>query len=156
MKRFEFARRVWPTSLCAVVALCTGCGSGEYSPTRGNVRVGGAAPKGAVVALVRQSDSKDDGIRVSGKVAEDGSFILHTTETKSRAIHKGVRPGKYIVLITWSPELTWARLNDAESLPDLFGGRYSDPKTSPLRAVVNRGGTELPPIELPASDRIGN
>jgi len=150
----EHSIKLPPLWIAAFLVLCAGCGRGNFAPARGQVLVGGEPAKGAIVTPVRTPDGENDGTRVSGKVAKDGSFTLHTTDNKTRRTHMGVQPGEYIVLISWSPELTTARLNAPESVPDLFGGRYSDAKTSPLRVGVTTGVGDLPAIQLPATDLV--
>jgi hypothetical protein len=133
--------------------VCSGCKpSGQFHPAKGTVLVGGKPATGVVVTLVPEGDPKGSTPTASGKVSEDGAFSLNTYAADTRTVHKGARPGRYIVLLAWAPALTRENLDQINPGTDLLAGRYSDPTTSPLRVEVAKGGAELPPIELNASE----
>ena len=56
---------------------------------------------------------------------------------------------------TWPADLreyvVWldkSKKSDDGNIPNKLPGRYANPETSGLKAVVNAGSTELPPFEL--------
>jgi hypothetical protein len=141
--------------MAALLGACGACSSGQPTyPAHGQVLVGGKPAVGAVVTLVPRDAALTEGAKPSGKVGPDGRFTLNTYEAAQRTVRAGAPPGLYIVTISWAPEPTRASLRRIAPDADLLGGRYRDPKTSPLRAEVKQGETELPPFQLSA--RPGN
>lgn len=79
--------------------------------------------------------------RAIATVDKDGGFRLTTCRA-----YDGAAPGLYAVTIVYlSPE---TMVEDQNAGPDLLEGRYSDPKTTPLRAEVKPGKNELEPFNL--------
>jgi len=103
-------------------------------PVMGSVTVGG---KPAVAAFIlftpvnEPPDSKQP--RPRAEVKEDGSFAISTYGTED-----GAPVGEYIVTIVW----------EDRDVGDRLKGRYSDSKTSTLRATVKEGANDLPPFKL--------
>lgn len=71
------------------------------------------------------------------RVNASGAFQAGT-----RRANDGAPAGEYAVTIVWTPA------EDVEDPPDLLGGRYRDPETSPLRVQVQEKTNELPPFNL--------
>src|SRR6185295_11508411 len=75
-------------------------------------------------------------------VGTDGTFHVVTYGNTD-----GAPAGDYIVLVTWPGERD---PNDEEaSPPDKLGGKFADPKTTPLKAKVESGPTKLAPFNVP-------
>ncbi|MDB5310741.1 MAG: carboxypeptidase regulatory-like protein [Gemmataceae bacterium] len=136
------------------LVLMVGCGDSgrSYSPTRGQVFVGGKPAEGALVTLVPVAGKDGPDARPTGMVGADGGFSLATYEAATRNTHEGALAGQYVVLITWFPQATLGSPDLAAPQVDRLGGRYRDPKTSRVAVEVKEGGTELSPIQLPATD----
>jgi hypothetical protein len=75
-----------------------------------------------------------------GVTDADGSFTLTTYLT-----FDGAPAGEYVVTVRWPGPPR--RGEDAQG-PDRLKGRYDDPKTSKLRATVEKKPNELPPFQL--------
>lgn len=111
-----------------VVMLVMGC-SDPYRPhsTRGQVFFRGEPAWGAIVTFFPQEDTKSP--PATATVGKDGTYRLSTKTT-----FDGAAAGKYLITITYpSPE---KKLDEINMGPDLLQGKYSDPKTTPLRAEV--------------------
>jgi hypothetical protein len=103
-------------------------------PVSGQVTVGGQPAKAAFVLftpLNEPPEPKDP--RPRAEVKDDGSFAISTYGAED-----GAPLGEYIVTVTW----------DDREVGDKLKGRYSDSKTSTLRATVKEGANELPPFKL--------
>jgi hypothetical protein len=135
----------WPVgSLPFALFLCAvfGCSSGSAQnlnqkpvhPVRGSVTVGGAPATSAFVLFVplnEPANAQDP--RPRAEVRDDGSFAISTYGAED-----GAPVGEYIVTIVW----------EDRDLGDKLGGRYSNSKTSMLRAQVKEGANDLPPFKL--------
>jgi len=77
----------------------------------------------------------------SAVVQPDGSFRVTTFSA-----YDGAPPGDYGVAVTWSDEVRSD--GDALSTPDRLQGRYADPATSGLKAMIKPGKNELKRFEL--------
>lgn len=133
-----------------------GCSGSPYHPVSGKVLFQGAPATGATVVFHPVTNDDLSAMRPSGQVAEDGSFFL--TSEKSA---DGAAVGDYYVVVRWMVESSRAAAQaDAAGLGgsegsesrammvDKLGNRYSDPKTSGLKATVKAGKNEIPPFEL--------
>lgn len=78
-----------------------------------------------------------------GQVRTDGSFELSTYGESD-----GAPAGNYTVLITWTQGAGAEESEDTQMI-DRLKGKYKDPTSSKLKATVNSGPTEVPPIRLP-------
>ena len=88
-------------------------------------------------------------VRATGRTEADGSFELMTYQGND-----GAPAGDYQVGISSTPPRTESNLlaNTPGTVhkgnPDVLRGRYANPKTSGLKAVVKEQANELPPFEL--------
>ena len=129
-------------SLGALIAVA-GCGATEQrKPTfrvTGKILAGKEpAVRATVVFHPANPDANDKTPNPTAKVEADGTFTLGTYTADD-----GAPAGEYAVTIEWylGPE---SHGGDAESGPDRLGGRYKDPKTTPLHAKVQEGDNQLP------------
>jgi hypothetical protein len=139
------------TGLIAATALaalcCSSCGGGKrFYPVRGTVLANGKPAYGVLIVLHPENDPSLKPLQPSATVRADGSFEMKTYVYDEQAVKDGAPAGKYVVTCVWWP-LDRSGYG-AENLPDKLQGRYSNPKTSALRAEVLEGPTELPTFEL--------
>ena len=89
-------------------------------------------------------------LRPFAEVAEDGKFELSTYLADD-----GAPEGDYVVTIYWpAPKrLFKGKFEDDSLAPDRLKDLYSNPRTSMLRAHINRGDNVLPPFELQDAGR---
>ncbi len=110
-------------------------------PATGKVLYKGKPAEGARVTFVSLSEKDAKRPRPGGEVGPDGTFRLSTY-----ASYDGAPPGRYAVLVVYPSA---AKQVDGENAgPDLLGGRYADPKTTPLRAEIKEGTNELEPFDV--------
>ena len=85
-------------------------------------------------------------LRPFAEVAEDGTFELSTYLADD-----GAPEGDYIVTVYWPAprKPTKGKFEDESLPPDRLKNVYSSPRTSNLRAHINRGDNVLPAFELP-------
>ena len=130
--------------LAAVALLLPSCGSSHkpvYSVT-GQLFLKAKPAAGATVILHPVDAKPGDTFKPAGRVDEQGVFHL-TTYAKD----DGAPEGDYVVTVEWrAPKRSPFDAYQADRLQ----GRYSDPKTSTLRAHVDRQTVQLQPIELGA------
>ena len=108
-------------------------------PTSGTVRFKGEPAYGAYLTFHPDGDvGITKGNKPFGRAAKDGTFQVTTYDTND-----GAPAGEYRVTVVW-PEDPEAR----GPSPDRLKGKYADPQSTPLRATVEAGKTELPPLEL--------
>ncbi|MFO0845021.1 MAG: hypothetical protein U0797_21965, partial [Gemmataceae bacterium] len=111
-------------------------------PVKGSVLVGGKPAEKAQVIFHPVNDADPKAPRATGEVAADGSFSLSTYTAGD-----GVPAGEYAVTVTW-PEGSSTIGGDADSGADRLGGRFSNPRTTTLKARVHEAATDLPPFKL--------
>jgi hypothetical protein len=95
---------------------------------------------GALVIFHPVKADDQDLNKPRGYVDDNGRFSLTTYEKDD-----GAPEGDYIVTIEWRARKTSPF--DKEG-GDQLAGRYSNPKTSTLRATVDKGSTNLKPIKV--------
>jgi len=136
--------RLVATVVLAAVAFLPSCAGSRKPvyPVTGHVYLKQKPVAGATVIFHPVHAAVNDTSNPVGQVAADGSFKL-TTYTNG----DGAPEGDYVVTIEWRAP----KRNPLEANPvDRLRGRYSDPKTSTLRARVDRQTVELQPIDLGA------
>jgi hypothetical protein len=126
----------------AVLALlsdsCGKAGRKPVYPVRGQVMVGGRPAPQAFVVFHPVGDDDPQATRPYGHAGTDGSFTLTTYDPGD-----GAPAGDYVVTIVWPGPAA-----PNQDPPDRLKGRFLDPKTSPLRATVQKGPTEIEPFRL--------
>jgi hypothetical protein len=136
-------RRLLPLTAVFLAALACSCQPGGRRPVvrvTGSVSVRSRPAEGVRVAFHPSRDPRDRGLCPQGVVAADGSFRL-TTYT----LLDGAPPGEYFVTLYWpapGPD------DDVHVHPDRLGGRYADPRTTPLTATVPNRPVTLDPFDL--------
>jgi hypothetical protein len=128
---------------CTLAMLCSACGSGHKPvyPVNGEVRVNGQAPVHAQVGFFPVNDATPDAVHPIGQVDEQGRFTL-----TSYAKGDGAPEGEYRVTVSWY--LASGRPNDDAPALNYLPATYSRPDSTPLHAVVSKGGVQLQPFEL--------
>lgn len=130
-------RRFMSTIFLSVII---GCGSGaEYPktyPVKGTVLYGDKPPVGALVRLEPTNATPSSTVRPHAKVGADGTF-----QVTSFHRHDGAVPGEYAVTICWMGE-------GGGPGPDLFSGRFNDPKKPVLVVTIREGENIIPTIKL--------
>jgi hypothetical protein len=141
-------RRLTAAVCLAAVLLCPACaGDGHKAvyPVRGRVLVDGKPAARALVSFHPVGDGGRDAVHPTGYVDADGRFTLTTYVTGD-----GAPTGEYRVSVVWL--LPTPRGSDGDDGPawNYLPERYARADATPLKAVVARGGAELPPFELSA------
>jgi hypothetical protein len=139
-------RRRMTMAACAVVALAyCGCGDGRRPvyPVQGEVHLQGQAPVHALVTFHPVADDGAGAVHPTGQVDDKGRFTL-----TSYVSGDGAPEGEYRVTVAWF--LSSGRPGDDSPPANYLPGRYSRPDTTPLRAVVRKGGVQLEPFQLQA------
>lgn len=146
-------RMTWAAGLAA--GLVAGCadradfGAKPTVPVAVAVTHRGEPAAGAVVVFTPAGGASADAPGAQGVVGPDGVLKLTTYRADDGAV-----AGEYVVTVTWPDDGPARRDDDARPAGDgpggrdKLGGRYADPKASPLRRTV-AAGTELEPIKLP-------
>ena len=129
--------------LPAVLAL--GCSKGPtLQRVRGKLVVDGQPAAGA--SLLFFTPGQKGGTMPSATVGPDGGFEIITNGKP------GVMTGSYNVTAIWpdpaKAEEAMKDLSGKADPPDLLGGKFSIPDTSPLKAEIGSGTKELPPFEI--------
>jgi hypothetical protein len=143
---FDFSR----AELClllAMIVVLPSCGRNDHQPVyrvRGQVFDPEGNPAvGALVVFHPVNSGDAHATRPLGYVDRQGAFELTTYEQGD-----GAPAGEYVVTIEWR-ERSPSPFGPQKEGADRLRGRYSDPKTSKLRAVVQRRGqNELPAMRL--------
>ncbi|HVS35033.1 MAG TPA: hypothetical protein VMS17_05585 [Gemmataceae bacterium] len=139
-------RRETATAVCTVVALAAcGCGNGRTPvyPVHGEVHVDGQLPVHALVTFHPVAGDGTGVVLPTGQVDDKGRFTL-----TSYVSGDGAPEGEYRVTVAWF--LSSGRLNDDSPPVNCLPSRYARPDTTPLRAVVRKGGVDLEPFQLQA------
>jgi len=87
-------------------------------------------------------------VQPSAIVQADGSYELKSFVLDDRTLKDGAPAGQYQVSCVWYPPDLQKYVNAMLPLPDRLNGKYSDPKSSGLKAEIREQATELPPFEL--------
>jgi hypothetical protein len=135
-------------TMCLVAVGCvflTSCGSSGPSlqPATGKLLYEDKPAEGATVVF-QLENGPADAPKPSGVVAADGTFKLHTYPHG-----EGAPEGNYVVLVTWFEP---SKNENAESKQKI-SGKYSDPKTSGLKATIKAGTNTLEPFRLTKQPR---
>jgi hypothetical protein len=116
---------------------CRGKGRRPVVPIQGELvyKAGGkeSPARGAVLTFYLQNDPEPLPLHPSTRVGEDGGFQVSTYDRND-----GLPEGEYVVTVRWRKWIVEMN-EEREHGPDLLSGKYSDPKTSTLRATVKKG-----------------
>src|SRR5262245_6929634 len=136
------ARAVLLTAAALAALCCSSCQGGKrFYPVHGTVLANGQPAYGVLIALHPEDDNSPRAMRPSATVRADGSFEMKTWLHAEQVVKDGAPAGKSVVTCVWLP-LDRSGYG-AENLPDKLKGRYSNAKTSTLRAEVPEGPAEL-------------
>ena len=126
-----------------LAVMCCSCGAGRKPvyPVQGEVRVNGKAPAHAQIGFFPVKDAGPDVVHPVGQVDDQGRFTL-----TSYAKGDGAPEGEYRVTVAWF--LASGRLDDDAPPVNYLPAVYARPDSTPLRAVVAKGGVQLQPFEL--------
>jgi hypothetical protein len=141
--RFSLSRPLGFCACFAAAVLCCSCGPARKPvyPVGGEVRVNGRAPVHAQVGFFPVKDAGPDVVHPVGRVDEQGRFTL-----TSYAKGDGAPEGEYRVTVAWF--LASGRPDDVAPSVNYLPAVYARPDSTPLRAVVAKGGVQLQPFEL--------
>jgi hypothetical protein len=132
-------------SLCGLAVLslasCSQGGRKSVYSASGKVFFRGQPAQGALVTLIPLEDDDSGTPRPGAQVKKDGSFRLSTYRS-----YDGAPAGSYAVAIVYRSPIR--KVDDENAGPDLLQGKYSDPKKTPLRVVIQEGPNELTPFDL--------
>lgn len=101
----------------------------------------GQAAAGALVVFHPLNDPDPRAAHPFGQADSSGVFVLTTRRTQD-----GAPAGEYAVTLEWRRPKS--NPFDREG-PDRLQGRYSDARTTQLRARVEPRSNQLPPFEIP-------
>jgi len=131
-----------------LLVLSSGCGGSRKPwenvyPAAGQVKFAGRPIGGAQLTFYPKDKSVPATIRPTATTEVDGSFEVGTFGTDD-----GAPAGEYDVTVTWRP-----LIGEGSALspgPNQLPARYSNPESSQLKVVVERGAdkTILPALEL--------
>jgi hypothetical protein len=156
--RYGRAGRLLSAMVTAVCLACSQSSGGHppVYPVKGKVLFNGKPIAGGVVVYeLAEGDAKGSPaspgtgpLRATGRIEPDGRFHLMAFPGA-----EGVPEGRYIVGISSMPPRTEGNLLDSAGAakkgnPDVLRGRYSDPKTSGLRAEVFKDQPNEPTFDL--------
>jgi hypothetical protein len=129
-----------------LLVLCLACSGSGLNTATGTVTYKGAPAKGAMI-IFHPKDPNINSQRPTAVTDESGSYTL-TTGKKD-----GGLAGDYVVTITWPeepPAAAKGKISDGNmgDLIDRLKGRYGNPTTSKLTAVIKSGSNTIPTIDL--------
>jgi hypothetical protein len=140
---FSPRRRLGVSACFALAVLCCSCGPARKPvyPVHGEVRVDGRAPAHAQVGFFPVNGAEADAVHPIGQVDDQGRFTL-----TSYAKGDGAPEGEYRVTVAWF--LATGRPDDVAPPVNYLPAAYARPDSTPLHAVVSKGGVQLQPFEL--------
>ena len=120
--------------------LIMGCGDQPtgYLPVSGSVKTkAGEGCAGAMVVFHPVAGNQTTRKKSIATCDEHGAFELTTTR-----LGDGALAGEYVVTVVWyrQQENDPSVLSETSKGPDLLSGRYENPKSSELTAIVTQGG----------------
>jgi hypothetical protein len=133
--------------LSVLTLAATGCSPKKVPvyPAQGKVTYRGKPLAKATLYFVPADSSGPKDLRPQAVTREDGSFAVSTYRGKDNPEADGAPAGEYLVAVVWKP----VQHDGPNQNFDLLNGRYSDPKKTGLRVMIEAGkNNELPPIHL--------
>ncbi|MBY0458149.1 MAG: carboxypeptidase-like regulatory domain-containing protein [Gemmataceae bacterium] len=131
--------------LVALTALC-GCGDGSNRkplfPTEGKLLIKGQPAGGVTVFLHSTDPNETEPTRPFATTNPDGTFTVTTVTAND-----GAPAGEYVVTLLYEP--LDSPLTRAKGKPPSIDKKYANPKTSPLRAVIEaKAQNTLAPFDV--------
>jgi hypothetical protein len=111
---------------------------------KGQVKVGGEIPEGALIVFYPSKPGGAEEIRPSAKVKSDGSFKLTTYDADD-----GAPAGEYVGTVQWNKLIK--KGSDSVAGPNVVPKEYQSRDTSPWRITVGGSPVELDPKEITES-----
>ncbi len=140
---FRACTALWVALAPLLLASCSGGGRQPVYAAHGQVFDSNQKPAvGAVVMFHPVKPVANDLAKPVGHVDQQGVFTL-TTYKKG----DGAPEGEYVVTVEWRPPKKTPLDPDP---PDLLRGEYGNPKTSTLRARIERKDNTLEPFVVKA------
>src|SRR5262249_22301487 len=121
----------------ALVACLAGCGSGIY-PVEGEVVWKDGSPAKELQNSRVIFDLPEKQTRADGIIQADGTFRLTTNKPGDGAL-----PGEYKVLIVEGARKRLGGPDSTALAPGFMDSRYSDPRTTDLKATVTTGPNRI-------------
>ena len=138
-------RRAAVAALFVLACSSLSCGGSKRKPTYptdGTLLIGGKPIGGVTVFLYSTDPSETEPTRPFATTNPDGTFSLTTS-----ALNDGAPAGEYVVTVIYEP--LDSPLTRVKGKPPAFDKKYSDPKTSPLRAKIeNKPKNTLDPLDV--------
>jgi hypothetical protein len=134
-----------PALAAAFLAGCGGDGRRPVHPAKGRLTYQGRPTPFAQVTLHPLDPADKDAPHPTGKVNDDGTFVLTTYTGQD-----GAPVGEYGVSVQWwlSPARKGTREGDSPLAVNRLPARYGRPETSGLKVRIQPGENRLPPIDL--------
>jgi hypothetical protein len=137
---------VIPTFLVVFVAV--GCGGGGGSQITGKITLDGSPLADADIEFEKRD--KEGVAKFNAKSDAEGKFKVPVVPGRV------IRPGTYQVMVTkWVdkkgkavPPEDIEQIKAAGTAKNILPEKYSDPTSSPLKAEIKEGKTEVPTLEL--------
>ena len=113
-------------------------------PVTGRVEFRGKPADGAFVVFHPVGTAAAGEEKPTARVQPDGTFTVtsHGAESES----SGAPAGEYAVTVEWRKLVVDGK--DAAPGPNVISPRYSDPKATPIKAMVAEGPNQLDPIVI--------
>jgi hypothetical protein len=128
-----------------VAALLTGCGSGTY-PVEGQIVWKDGSPAKELKGSFVLFELPEQKTSARGMIDADGSFRLTTNKPNDGAL-----PGEHTVLIVEVGRQHLGGPDSSALAPGVMDARFSDPRTSGLKATVKPGVNKITlTVEHPA------
>jgi|SRR6516162_11517944 hypothetical protein len=133
-------RRLRGASILAVLsltALLAGCGGGTY-PVEGQIVWKDGSPAKELKGSFVLFELPEQKTSARGMIEEDGSFRLTTNKPNDGAL-----PGEHTVLIVEVGRQHLGGPDSSALAPGVMDARFSDPRTSGLKATVKPGVNKI-------------
>jgi hypothetical protein len=143
-------RAVFATTLAAFVVVAgiaarSGSDGDDARSLHGQLFVDGQPAAGAEVRFYSLNQRQLSRPVGSARSNGDGSFHVRSSWSRS-----GLPAGEYVVTAIWRDAVIAGE--NLVAGPNRLPRRYANPNTSPLKARVQEGITQLPPWSLPGCD----
>jgi hypothetical protein len=140
---FRYSRLLLFLACTGLTLAACACGKGqkEVHPVEGQVLDANDQPAAGALVIFHPVKADDPDLNKPRAYVDDkGHFSLTTYEKED-----GAAEGDYVVTVEWRPR---KKTPFDKAGKDQLEGRYSNPKTSSLRATVDKGPTTLKPFKV--------